>query len=54
MASVSAGILIITPGSDTELDSNNISVTSVVEFSPNTPTIVTVTNVEIQSVSSWS
>lgn len=53
-ASVSAGILTITLGRNTQLAENPISITGVVEFTPNTPTTVNATAVTVGSASDWN
>lgn len=52
-ASVSAGVLTITLGRDTQLAANPISITGVNEFTPNTPTTVSATAVTVGSASDW-
>ena len=51
-ATVTAGILVITSGTATVLG-NAISVTAVSSFTANSPTVVTTTEVTINSVSDW-
>ena len=52
-ASISAGVLNITIGSDTLLGTA-ISVTSVNSFTANSPTVVTASEVNINSVTAWN